>query len=75
MGLKMRLFTLSPSVTLRPPQSVSEQSRRAAKLTAVSADANDCICLTDTARYRSDESNAAIGNRLCNRNTIEYLGI
>lgn len=31
MGLKMRLFTLSPSVTLRPPQSVSEQSRLAAK--------------------------------------------
>jgi len=31
MGLKMRLFTLSPSVTLRPPQSVSEQPRLAAK--------------------------------------------
>lgn len=44
-------------------------------VTAVSVDANDCICLTDTVRYRSDESNAAIGNRLCNRNTIEHLGI
>ena len=44
-------------------------------VTDVSVDANDCICLTDTVRYRSDESNAAIGNRLCNQNTIEHFGI
>jgi hypothetical protein len=35
----------------------------------------DSSCLTDIARYKSDDPTAVIGNWLRNRNTIEYLGI
>ena len=35
----------------------------------------DFLSLTDIARFKSDEPNAVIANRLRNRNTIEYLGI
>ena len=44
-------------------------------VTIISVNANDYICLTDIARYKSDDPNAVIGNWLRNRNTIEYLGI
>lgn len=44
-------------------------------VTIISVNTNDYICLTDIARYKSDEANAVIGNWLRNRNTIEYLGI
>jgi len=35
----------------------------------------DYISLTDIAKYKTNEPNAVIANWLCNRNTIEYLGI
>jgi hypothetical protein len=35
----------------------------------------DYISLTDIARHKSDDPTAVIGNRMRNRNTIEYLGI
>lgn len=44
-------------------------------VTIISVKENDYICLTDIARYKSDDPNAVIGNWLRNRNTIEYLGI
>ena len=36
---------------------------------------NDYISLTDIARYKTDDTNAVIGNWMRNRNTIEFLGI
>ncbi len=41
----------------------------------LSIDNKDYISLTDIARYKTDDPNAAIGNWMRNRNTIEYLGI
>ena len=35
----------------------------------------DFICLTDIAKFKSEDPAAVIGNWLRNRNTIEYLGI
>ena len=35
----------------------------------------DFISLTDIAKYKTDDANAAIANWMRNRNTIEYLGI
>lgn len=35
----------------------------------------DFISITDIARYKTDDTSAAIGNWMRNRNTIEYLGI
>lgn len=48
---------------------------RDTNVTVISLNENDYICLTDIARYKSDDPNAVIGNWLRNRNTIEYLGI
>ncbi len=44
-------------------------------VTVISVGENDYISLTDIAKYKSDEPNAAIGNWMRNRNTLEYLGI
>ena len=44
-------------------------------ITILSIDNKDYISLTDIARYKTDDPNAAIGNWMRNRNTIEYLGI
>ncbi len=44
-------------------------------VTVISVNENDYICLTDIAKYKSDDPTAVIGNWLRNRNTIEYLGI
>lgn len=41
----------------------------------ISSNEKDYISLTDIAKYKSDEPNTVIGNWMCNRNTIEYLGI
>lgn len=35
----------------------------------------DFISLTDIAKYKTDDTNAVIGNWMRNRNTLEYLGI
>jgi hypothetical protein len=35
----------------------------------------DFISLTDIARFKTDDTSAAIGNWMRNRNTIEFLGI
>ena len=45
------------------------------EVTVISLHESDCICLTDIAKYKSDDPAAVIGNWLRNRNTIEYLGI
>lgn len=44
-------------------------------VTIILVNENDYICLTDIAKYRSDDPTAVIGNWMRNRNTIEYLGI
>ena len=44
-------------------------------VSVISFNENDYICLTDIAKYKSDDPTAVIGNWLRNRNTIEYLGI
>ena len=44
-------------------------------VTVISINETDYICLTDIAKYKSDDPTAVIGNWLRNRNTIEYLGI
>lgn len=36
---------------------------------------SDYICLTDIAKYKSDEPDVLIGNWMRNRNTVEFLGI
>ena len=36
---------------------------------------NDYISLTDIAKYKTDDTSAAIGNWMRNRNTIEFLGL
>ena len=41
----------------------------------ISINDSDFICLTDIAKYKSDDPPAVIGNWLRNRNTIEYLGL
>ena len=38
-------------------------------------DENDYICLTDIAKYKTNETDAVIGNWMRNRNTVEFLGI
>lgn len=35
----------------------------------------DYICITDIAKFKSEEPNVVIGNWMRNRNTLEYLGI
>lgn len=44
-------------------------------VTVISLNESDYICLTDIAKYKSDDPTAVIGNWLRNRNTIEFLGI
>ena len=44
-------------------------------VSVISFNENDYICLTDIAKYKSDDPTAVIGNWLRNRNTIDYLGI
>lgn len=44
-------------------------------VTVISVNENDYICLTDIAKYKSEDPTAVIGNWLRNRNTIEYLGV
>ena len=40
-----------------------------------SIDENDYICITDIAKYKTNETDTVIGNWMRNRNTIEFLGI
>ena len=40
-----------------------------------SGDENDCISLTDIARYKSDAPDDAIKNWMRDRDTIEFLGL
>ena len=44
-------------------------------ITIIGLNGNDYISLTDLASHKSEDPNAAIGNWLRNRNTIEFLGI
>jgi hypothetical protein len=37
--------------------------------------AQDYICITDIARYKSDDPTAVIANWMRNRNTVEFLGV
>lgn len=41
----------------------------------ISINDSDFISLTDIAKYKTDDTNAVIGNWMRNRNTLEYLGI
>ena len=45
------------------------------EITVVNFREQDYICLTDIAKYKSEDPDAVIGNWMRNRNTIEYLGI
>ena len=38
-------------------------------------DENDHICITDIAKYKTQEPDTVIANWMRNRNTIEFLGI
>ena len=40
-----------------------------------SIDENDYICITDIAKYKTNEADSIIGNWMRNRNTVEFLGI
>ena len=44
-------------------------------ITIISFNENDYISITDSAKYKSDDPAAVIGNWMRNRNTIEFLGI
>lgn len=44
-------------------------------ITVFNLDQQDFISLTDIAKHKTDDSSAAIGNWMRNRNTIEFLGI
>ena len=42
----------------------------------MTVDGVDYICITDIARQKNAaDPNGVVGNWLCNRNTIEYLGL
>ncbi|MDD2204278.1 MAG: KilA-N domain-containing protein [Bacteroidales bacterium] len=41
----------------------------------MSIDGLDYICITDIAKFKTNDANAVINNWMRNRNTIEYLGI
>ena len=45
------------------------------EITVINQNQNDYISLTDIAKYKTDDTNAVIGNWMRNRNTIEYLGV
>ena len=42
---------------------------------STTGDDDDYICITDIARYRSDEPKMVIQNWMRNRNTLEFLGV
>jgi hypothetical protein len=44
------------------------------EITIISQKDNDFICITDIAKYKSDDPAGVIKNWMRNRNTIEYLG-
>ena len=48
---------------------------KGSKITVVSVNEQDYISLTDIAKYKTNDTSAVIGNWMCNRNTIEFLGI
>ena len=45
------------------------------EVTIIQYNEMDYISLTDIAKYKTDDTNAVIGNWMRNRNTIEFLGI
>lgn len=45
------------------------------EITVIASNEQDYISLTDTAKHKTDDTSAVIGNWMRNRNTIEYLGI
>lgn len=45
------------------------------EITVFRLEQHDFISLTDIAKHKTDDSSAAIGNWMRNRNTIEFLGI
>ena len=45
------------------------------EIAVIQVNEEDYISLTDIAKFKSDDSNAVIGNWIRNRNTIEYLGM
>jgi len=44
------------------------------EITIISQKENDYICITDIAKYKSDDPTAVINNWMRNRNTVEFLG-
>ena len=44
------------------------------EITIISQQERDYICITDIAKYKSDDPTAVISNWMRNRNTVEYLG-
>jgi hypothetical protein len=44
------------------------------EITVISLQEKDYICITDIAKYKSDDPAGVIGNWMRNRNTVEYLG-
>jgi hypothetical protein len=44
------------------------------EITIISRQEKDYICITDIAKYKSDDPAGVIGNWMRNRNTVEYLG-
>jgi len=44
------------------------------EITIISQMNNDYICLTDIAKYKSDDPAGVINNWMRNRNTVEFLG-
>jgi len=44
------------------------------EITIISQQERDYICITDIAKYKSDDPAGVIGNWMRNRNTVEYLG-
>jgi hypothetical protein len=45
------------------------------KIKVISFNEDDFISLTDIAKYKTDDTSAAIANWMRNRNTLEYLGL
>jgi len=45
------------------------------EIAIVSMQEKDYICITDIAKYKSDDPTAVIGNWMRNRNTVEFLGV
>jgi hypothetical protein len=45
------------------------------EITIISMQEKDYICITDIAKYKSDDPTAVIANWMRNRNTVEFLGV